>query len=322
MGNPKVRERDFNLHTWFATIPMTDDVYLGMQAQNIARVEMAVLRLWESYVLDEQRADPGDVQGPKYRELMALSQMWVFGLYEILRTWRERAKKLMDFEDELKKFPTQAERDAYLAMIIVEAKESAKHVDQLPVYYPDHVAKIVDSDFMRSVRDYYANMRDLWQELGAVRIAAAKHQLPGKRGVLAPAPGISLPSQYTGSMCWQVLVGNKQEKRTIERRDLADRFLGILGWHEDAETAFALAKADKARRNRLRQEARRQAAKTGTQDPLDEFFRTGREKDFDDKEPYFVKKPAYASARKEKKAALPEEGRQRRMKRRRKRSRA
>jgi hypothetical protein len=81
-----------------------------------------------------------------------LSQMWVFGLYEFLRTWRERAKKLMDFEDELKKLTTQAERDAYLAKITAEAKESAKHVDQLPVYYPDHVAKIVDSDFMRSVR--------------------------------------------------------------------------------------------------------------------------------------------------------------------------
>jgi hypothetical protein len=317
MGNVKVREKDFNLHTWFATIPMTDDLYLGMQAQNIARVEMAVLRLWESHVLDEQRADPGNVQGPKYRELMALSQMWVFGLYEVLRTWRERAKKLMDFEEELKKFPTKGERDAYLAMVIAEAKESAKHVRQLPVYYPDHVAKIVDSDFMRSVRAYYANMRDLWQELGAVRIAAAKHELPGKPGVPAPAPGISLPSQYTGSMCWQVLVGNKQEKRTIERRDLADRFLGILGWHEDVETAFTLAKADKARRRRLRQEASRRAAKLGAQDLLDEFFRTGREEDFDDKEPYFVKKPAYASV-KDKKETSPDEGRRGRRKPRRK----
>jgi hypothetical protein len=299
MGDAKVREKNFNLHTWFATIPMTDDLYLGMQAQNIARVEMAVLRLWESYVLDECRADPGDVQGPKYRELMALSQMWVFGLYEFLRTWRERAKKLMDFEDELNKLATQTERDAYLAKIIAEAKESAKHVDQLPVYYPDHVAKIVDPDFMKSVRDYYANMRDLWQELSAVRMAAAKHELSGKKGVPAPAPGIGLPSQYTGSMCWQVLIGNKQEKRTIERRDLADRFLGIFRWHEDPETAFALAKADKARRKRLRQEARRQAAKTGAQEPLDEFFRTGQEEEFDDKEPYFVKKPAYAAGKKE-----------------------
>jgi hypothetical protein len=321
MDDAKVREKDFNLHTWFATIPMTDDVYLGMQAQNVARVEMKVLRLWESYVLDEQRADPGNVQGPKYRELMGLSQMWVFGLYEFLRTWRERAKRLMDFKDELKKLATQGERDAYLAQIVAEAKESARHVDQLPVYYPDHMAKIVDADFMKSVRDYYAKMRDLWQELTAVRIAAAKHELPGKRGVPAAAPGISLPSQYTGSMCWQVLVGNKQERRTIERRDLADRFLGIFGWYEDVETAVALAKADKARRKRLRQEARRRAVKTGGQEPLDEFFRTGREEDFDDKEPYFVKKPACASDKKDKKEAPADEARPRQRKPRRKRAR-
>jgi hypothetical protein len=147
-------------------------------------------------------------------------------------------------------------------------------------------------------------------------MAAAKHELPGTRGMLAGAPGISLPSPYTGSMCWQVLVGNKREKRTIERRDLADRFLGIFGWHEDVETAYALAKADKARRKRLRQEARRHAAKTGAREPLDEFFRTGQEEDFDDKEPYFVKKPTYASQKKE----TPPQGRRSRKKCRRGRS--
>jgi hypothetical protein len=72
----------------------------------------------------------------------------------------------------------------------------------------------------------------------------------------------------------------------------------------------------------LRQEASRQAAKSGAQDPLDEFFRTGREEDFDDKEPYFVKKPAYASGKKDNKEAPPDEGRQRRRKRRRKRPKA
>jgi hypothetical protein len=117
MGDAKVREKDFNLHTWFATIPMTDNVYLGVQAQNMARVEKSVLRLWESKVLDEQRADPGNLHGPKYRELMGLGQMWVFGLYESLRTWRERAKKLIDFENELNKLTTREEPDSYLTKI-------------------------------------------------------------------------------------------------------------------------------------------------------------------------------------------------------------
>src|SRR5258708_30689789 len=94
----RVGQKHFNLHTWYATIPMTDDIYLGLQAQNIARVEMSVMRRWEVEVLDEQEDDPGNYQGLKYRELMALSQMWVFGLYEFLRTWRQRARALMQFE--------------------------------------------------------------------------------------------------------------------------------------------------------------------------------------------------------------------------------
>jgi hypothetical protein len=76
MVEDRVHEKDFNLHTWYATIPMTDDTYLGLQAQNLARVEMNVVRRWESDVLDEQEVDRGNYQGPKCRELMALSQMW------------------------------------------------------------------------------------------------------------------------------------------------------------------------------------------------------------------------------------------------------
>jgi hypothetical protein len=82
MVEGKVREKDSSLHTWFATIPMTDDVYLGLQAQNIARVEMSVMRPYESKALDEyHRAD--NSQGPTARELSALSQMWIFGLGQV-----------------------------------------------------------------------------------------------------------------------------------------------------------------------------------------------------------------------------------------------
>jgi hypothetical protein len=74
MVEGRVHRKDFNLQVWFATIPMTDDVYMGLQAQNIARVEMSVMRRWESEVLDEQETDPGSYQGPKYRELLALKR--------------------------------------------------------------------------------------------------------------------------------------------------------------------------------------------------------------------------------------------------------
>jgi hypothetical protein len=249
MTEGKIREKDFNLHTWFAMIPMTDDVYLGLQAQNIARVEMSIMRPYESKTLDEQQADPGSFQGPVYRELMALSQMWVFGVYEFLRTWRQRATELIGFEDTLNSLATQEERDAYLKKIIDEAKHRARLVESAPVYHPDHVAKVGDAAFMKSVRDYKDKTEDLFRELSAVRMPAAKHEVPGKKGVLAEALGIGLINPRTGSICWQVIVG--KEKSTIERRDLADKFFGILSWHEDVETAYGLAKEQKTRGKRL-----------------------------------------------------------------------
>jgi hypothetical protein len=83
------------------------------------------------------------------------------------------------------------------------------------------------------------------------------------------------------------------------RRDLADKFLGILSWHEDIETAVDLAKEAKARKKRLRREARRLARKAAKKDALDKFFRTEVEAKYDEQpaiprepQPYFVKEPA------------------------------
>jgi hypothetical protein len=283
MVEDRVRQKDFNLHTWVGTIPMTDDIYLGLQAQNIARVEMSVVRRWESEALDEQEADPRSYQGPKYRELMALSQMWVFGLYEFVRTWRQRARLLIQFEEKYNKLAIQAARDAYLKDIVDKAKNKARLATRFPVYYPEHVAKIADPKFMKSVRAYWDKTEEMYGELSAVRMPAAKHELPKKHGqeaLIADAPGMGLPDPLTGSICWQVLLGDKQT--TIMRRNLADNFFGIFGWHEDIETALLLTNEAKARRKRLRREARRYAKAPRQVEHLDRFFRTEREATRDD----------------------------------------
>jgi hypothetical protein len=201
MAEDKVRAKDFNLHTWVATIPMTDDLYLGLQAKNIARVEMSIMRRWESEALDEQEGDPGNYQGPKYRELLVLSQMWVFGLYEFQRTWRQRARLLIQFEEKYNELATQEERDAYLKEIVEKAKNKARLATRFPVYYADHVAKIADPKFMKLIRDFWRKTEELYNELSAVRMPAAKHELPKKRGeeaLIADAPGIGLPDPLQG----------------------------------------------------------------------------------------------------------------------------
>lgn len=278
MPGNKVRQPDFDPHAWLATIPMTDDVYLGLQAQNIARVEMSVLRRWESDVLDEQEADPGNYQGPKYRELLALSQMWVFGVYEFLRTWRQRARILKQFEDAYNQLATPAEREAYLKDLDTEARDKARLATRFPVYYPDHVARIADPEFMKSVRSYCDETEELWRRLSAVRMPAAKHELPKKFGqnpLIADAPGIGVPDRATGSILWEVLRDDKQT--TILRRDLADEFFRIWGWHEDIEAALLLANEAKSRRERLARLASKPAGSPPGTKQADRFFRTESE---------------------------------------------
>ena len=119
-----------------------------------------------------------------------------------------------------------------------KAKDKARLATRFPAYYAGHVAKIADPQFMKAIRDYWDKTEDLYKELSAVRMPAAKHELPKKRGeevLLADAPGIGLPDPYAGSINWQVLLDDKQT--TISLRNLADKFFDALGWHEDIETA-------------------------------------------------------------------------------------
>jgi hypothetical protein len=88
-------EPEFNLFTWHASIPLCDDLWLGMQAQNIAIVDH-IVRQFEQQALQryyaEDRFSIADLA-----PLSALSQMWVFALYEFLRTWMQRASKLIGY---------------------------------------------------------------------------------------------------------------------------------------------------------------------------------------------------------------------------------
>jgi hypothetical protein len=148
--------------------------------------------------------------------------MWVFGLYEFLRTWRQRARLLIQFEESYNKLAAEVERGAYLKDIVDKAKNKARLATRFPVYYPEHVAKIADFKFMKSVRAYCNTTDQLYEELSAVRMPAAKHELPKKHAqeaLIADAPGIGLPDPLMASIRWQVLLGEKQT--TIMRRNLA-----------------------------------------------------------------------------------------------------
>jgi hypothetical protein len=66
------------------------DLYLRMQAFNVSIVDQFIMDLEHDVLrkLDNEESTPM----PEVTFLSAQSQMWIFAVYELLRTWRERAR--------------------------------------------------------------------------------------------------------------------------------------------------------------------------------------------------------------------------------------
>jgi hypothetical protein len=73
-------------------LPLFDDLFLSMQGQNVILVDL-YLRDLERDLLREL-IEIERTPFPATLIVSALSQMWIFAVYELLRTWRQRVKDL------------------------------------------------------------------------------------------------------------------------------------------------------------------------------------------------------------------------------------
>lgn len=80
-----VKREDFNLMTWSMGVPLCEDVWLGMQLRNIAIVDLGLLRDIELAAMQSYFADDR-IDRNSLMLLSATSQMWVYSLYEFMRT--------------------------------------------------------------------------------------------------------------------------------------------------------------------------------------------------------------------------------------------
>jgi hypothetical protein len=71
-------EKEFDLFKWSSGIPLCDDVWLGMQARNIAIVDLQVIRIIEADMLEEYFKE--DRTPPGLMLLSGMSQMWIFSV--------------------------------------------------------------------------------------------------------------------------------------------------------------------------------------------------------------------------------------------------
>ena len=188
-------------------LPLFDDLFLSMQGQNVMLVD-SYLRDLERDLLREL-IEIERTPLPATLIVSALSQMWIFAVYELLRTWRQRVKDLK--RDAQKPAGQQAAHSKFAGMYY---QGQLAHLRKKPAY-----AKKLD----RAV----TLMEPLFRRIEALRMNLAKHEVPKLHGVPAMAPGYGRIDGMTGSISWQVDLGNNLVD-LVSRRSLADQLKTLV----------------------------------------------------------------------------------------------
>ena len=222
LKKPKDRNRHpttgIVLGSFLRNLPLFEsDFYFGMQATNLEIVD-GILRDMEAQLLADYMEEERTPM-PSSLVVSALSQLWIFGLYELLRTWRSRADLILTFADTL----ANADRLEQLRLIEKQKEKIEKLAepsDGLVFRWPPFERVAKDPAYAAQLQSVCDNMELLFRRLEALRMTLAKHELP-KSQAYAMAPGYGRIHMLTGSIYWQVLLG-EDEVDIVSRRELAD----------------------------------------------------------------------------------------------------
>jgi len=214
---------NFSIITWFMGIPLCDDVWLGMQAQHIAAVEIGIIRPLELHTA--QKIFNEESYGDVMMALNGVSQMWLFSLYEFWRTWRQRAKQPLDLADQYAKTKLAKQKD-FLTKTLADAKGREKHIHSGFSFHSEHIARIENPDFVASVKAYYDKTDGWFGFIEELRMNLAKHEVPKSRKLVAEMPGYARIDIVTGTLYWQ-FIDAQGGLQKLDRREAANFFLDI-----------------------------------------------------------------------------------------------
>lgn len=198
---------------------ISDDVYLRLQAFNLGLVD-ALLNDWEHTLISEyheQESTPTSTAGT----VGSVGQLWVFGLYELLRTWRQRGRELLAFADGLGGLDAEARQNRLAAKRVDVQNASADPGRPNPAHIAAFEQVVNEPGFGASLRDALDRSEWPFKKLEALRIQLAKHELPGSKGSYSMSPGYTRIDEITQSICWEVSLGD-MEIEIVSRRALAD----------------------------------------------------------------------------------------------------
>ena len=192
------------------SLTMFGDTYMRMQGNNLAIVDqfiMPIERRVAQRLFDEERTPIDDAMF-----LNAQSQMWIFSLYEILRTWRQNAKNTITWyqnkvlEQKISQYREQDGKYVHLGRL--------RRAEQLE-------AVLKNPDIVTNLQNDMKRLHMPFSQIDFLRVSLAKHEEKGKRNSVAHSPGYARIDRMTGSMTYELGSG-RVVLGYITRREIAD----------------------------------------------------------------------------------------------------
>jgi hypothetical protein len=207
-----------------------DDPSLYTQAFNLAIVDQFLMTLEYDLLRKQFAEEKTPVRESAF--LSALSQMWIFAAYELMRTWRQRARNIIKWADNGILEQKLQELEQELGYEHFGRTLRAKQLKRV-VVSPSMLDRI-RSD-MRLTHIPFARME-------AVRISLAKHEVRGKKNSVALMPTYARINSWCGSLDFELETGLYTMGR-ISRRDIADE-IRALSTHSDPPTDEQICEFD------------------------------------------------------------------------------
>lgn len=202
-------EIDFSfISTYIKQLPFfNDDLFLGMQAINVGITDQSITN-WEYEVLSELFRS--DKTPEATYALSAFSQMWIYGLYEALRIWRDRRFQLNKlYKNGGIESKIDSLEDDDPANLTLEIR-----IEQLKKYK-------ADSTYRDLIETTWAKIEPIYRMVELFRINLAKHSAPGKDNAIPRAPGYGRINRWCGALDYE-LINSNGSYEYLNRRDIAD----------------------------------------------------------------------------------------------------
>lgn len=192
-----------------------DDVFLGMQAMNIGVVDQLITH-YEYSLLDEYNAI--DKTPDSTMAVSALSQMWIYSLYEVLRMWRHRK---FEFEKLQKNGGIVSKvKD----MIDDPLNQTVKTRKRQMLRFKD------DTQYRERINAVWNNIEEIYRAIDLIRMNLAKHCASGNDNLIPRSPGYARINDWCGALDFQLIkkntdypaIDNGSYYTILSRRDIAD----------------------------------------------------------------------------------------------------